>query len=274
MTAVKSANRPLQTPSLEEDYALLKLAARDAGELALTYFKQQILVNRKPDGSEVSEADIAVDTALKLDLRTKRPDYGWLSEETEDDSERLNYRRVWMVDPIDGTNAFLRHVPEWTVSAALVEDGVPVLGVVFNPATGEYFHAMRGKGAFLNDTRIGASKKSTLDGALLIASGGLFKKKIWKEPWPEVKTRWVNSVAYRLALVACGQADATISLSAKSEWDLAAAAIIVEEAGGAITDHHGEAHVYNRPSPRFPSLVASGKALHPLLIDRTNRVDL
>jgi myo-inositol-1(or 4)-monophosphatase len=133
---------------------------------------------------------------------------------------------------------------------------------------------MRGKGAFLNDTRIGASKKSTLDGALLIASGGLFKKKIWKEPWPEVKTRWVNSVAYRLALVACGQADATISLSAKSEWDLAAAAIIVEEAGGAITGHHGEAHVYNRPSPRFPSLVASGKALHPLLIDRTNRVDL
>ncbi len=158
MTAVESANRPLQAPSLEEDYALLKLAARDAGELALTYFKQQILVNRKPDGSEVSEADIAVDTALKLDLRTKRPDYGWLSEETEDDSERLNYRRVWMVDPIDGTNAFLRHVPEWTVSAALVEDGVPVLGVVFNPATREFFHAMRGKGAFLNDTPI-ASKQ-------------------------------------------------------------------------------------------------------------------
>ena len=108
----------------------------------------------------------------------------------------------------------------------------------------------------------------------MIASGGLFKKKIWKEPWPEVKTRWVNSVAYRLALVACGEADATISLSAKCEWDLAAAALIVEEAGGAITDHHGERHIYNRPSPRFTSLVASGKALHPLLIERTNRVDL
>jgi myo-inositol-1(or 4)-monophosphatase len=274
MTAVESAKRPLQAPSLEEDYALLKIAARDAGELALTYFKQQILVNRKPDGSEVSEADIAVDTALKLDLRTKRPDYGWLSEETEDDPERLTCRRVWMVDPIDGTNAFLRHVPEWTISAALVEDGAPVLGVVFNPATGEFFHAIHGKGAFLNDKPIAASKKSTLDGALLIASGGLFKKKIWKEPWPEVKTRWVNSVAYRLALVACGQADATVSLSAKSEWDLAAAALIVEEAGGVITDHHGQPHVYNRPTPRFPSLVASGKALHPLLVDRTNRVDL
>jgi myo-inositol-1(or 4)-monophosphatase len=149
-----------------------------------------------------------------------------------------------------------------------------VLGAVFNPATKEFFHAMRGKGAFLNDEPIAASTKCTLDGALLIASGGLFKKKIWKEPWPEVTTKWVNSVAYRLALVACGQADATISLSAKSEWDLAAAAIIVEEAGGAIADHHGEAYRYNRASPRFSSLVASGKALHPLLIERTDRIDL
>lgn len=272
MTAVEP--RKFSVPSLEEDYALLKTAVRDAGELALTYFRQQLLVNRKPDGSEVSEADLAVDTALKLDLLTNRHGYGWLSEETEDDPERLKRRRVWMVDPIDGTNAFLRHVPEWTVSAALVEDGVPLLGVIFNPATQEFFHAMRGRGAFLNDKAIAASTKNELDGALLIASGGLFKKKIWKEPWPEVKSRWVNSVAYRLALVACGQADATISLSAKSEWDLAAAAVIIDEAGGVITDHHGKAHSYNRASPRFPSVVASGKVLHPLLIERTDRVDL
>jgi myo-inositol-1(or 4)-monophosphatase len=274
MTTIKPAERPLAAPSLDEDYALVKQAAREAGDLALTYFRRQIEVKRKPDGSEVSEADLAVDTALKLDLIGKRPGYGWLSEETLDDPERLGRRLVWMVDPIDGTNAFLRHVPEWTVSAALVEDGQPVIGVVFNPATREFFHAMRGRGAFLNDQPIEASAISTLDGARLIASGGLFKKKIWKEPWPEVKTRWVNSVAYRLALVACGQADATISLSAKCEWDLAAAAIIVEEAGGVITDHHGEAHLYNRASPRFPSLVASGKALHPLLIERTGRIDL
>jgi myo-inositol-1(or 4)-monophosphatase len=274
MTAIESRERPQQTPSLEEDYELLKQAARDAGALALSYFRQQISVNRKPDGSEVSEADLAVDTALKLDLANKRPDYGWLSEESVDDGERLKHRRVWMVDPIDGTNAFLRHVPEWTISAALVEDGVPVLGVVFNPATKQFFSAMRGKGAFLNDETIKASGKSTLDGALLIASGGLFKKKIWKEPWPEVSTRWVNSVAYRLALVACGEADATISLSGKCEWDLAAAAVIVTEAGGIITDHHGKSHPYNSPSPRLSSLVASGPKLHPLLIERTNRVDL
>jgi myo-inositol-1(or 4)-monophosphatase len=274
MTAIEPREKPQETTSLEEDYELLKQAARDAGALALSYFRQQISVNRKPDGSEVSEADLAVDTALKLDLANKRPGYGWLSEESIDDGERLKYRRVWIVDPIDGTNAFLRHVPEWTISAALVEDGVPVLGVVFNPATKQFFSAMRGKDAFLNDKPIKASEKSTLDGALLIASGGLFKKKIWKEPWPEVKTRWVNSVAYRLALVACGDADATISLSNKCEWDLAAAAVIVAEAGGIITDHHGKSHPYNSPSPRLPSLVASGAKLHPLLIERTNRVDL
>jgi myo-inositol-1(or 4)-monophosphatase len=274
MTTIEPSKRPLPFRSLEEDYALLKKATREAGELALTYFRKSIMVTKKIDGSEVSEADLALDVALKLELHAPRPDYGWLSEETEDDPERLKHRRVWMVDPIDGTNAFLRHLPEWTVSAALVEDGVPVLGAVFNPATQEFFHARRGKGAFLNDEPIAASKKNTLDGARLIASGGLFKKKIWKEPWPEVTTKWVNSVAYRLALVACGRADATISLSAKSEWDLAAAALLVEEAGGTITDHHGGVHRYNRASPRFSSLVASGKALHPLLIERTNRVDL
>jgi myo-inositol-1(or 4)-monophosphatase len=274
MTAIEPTKRARSAPSREEDYALLKNAAREAGKLALTYFRKSIVVKRKIDGSEVSEADLALDVALKLELHVPRPDYGWLSEETEDDQERLKSSRVWMVDPIDGTNAFLRHVPEWTVSAALVENGQPVLGVVFNPATDEFFHAMRGKGAFLNDEPIAASEKSTLEGALLIASGGLFKKKIWKEPWPEVNSKWVNSVAYRLALVASGRADATISLSNKSEWDLAAAALIVEEAGGIVTDHHGEAHAYNRASPRFPSLVASGKALHPLLIERTDRIDL
>jgi myo-inositol-1(or 4)-monophosphatase len=274
MSAIEPQQRSAPAPTLAEDYALLRQAVRDAGELALTYFHRQLLAKRKPDGSEVSEADLAVDAALHLDLTTNRPGYGWLSEESEDTPERLSCGRVWMVDPIDGTNAFLRHVPEWTVSAALVADCAPVIGIVFNPATQEFFHAVKGQGAFLNDEPISASELDTLDGARLIASGGLFKKKIWKDPWPEVKTRWVNSVAYRLALVACGLADATISLSAKSEWDIAAAALIIEEAGGTITDHRGQAHTYNNTPPRFPSLVASGAKLHPLIIERTSRIDL
>lgn len=274
MTALQSTKRPEFLPPLEEDYELLKTAVRQAGALANSYFKQEVQVHRKPDGSEVSEADLAVDAALKLDLTTRRKDYGWLSEESPDDRERLKHARVWMIDPIDGTSAFLRHNPEWTVSAGLVEHGVPVLGVVYNPARDEFFHAMRGRGAFLNDAPIHASRKDTLEGAKMIASGGLFKKKIWQEPWPEVTAQWVNSVAYRLALIAAGRGDATISLTAKAEWDLAGAAVIVDEAGGVVTDHRGEPHPYNRETPRFPSLVASGKVLHPLLIERTRRIDL
>ncbi len=274
MTAVTHTNTSPAAPSLDEDYALLKEAVRDAGTLANSYFRKELEVHKKPDGSEVSEADLAVDAALRLNLMTRRKDYGWLSEESPDNRSRLKHSRVWMVDPIDGTSAFLRHVPEWTVSVALVEDGVPVLGVVYNPASDEFFHAMRGHGAFLNDDRIKVSDKKTLEGAEMIASGGLFKKNIWKEPWPNVTARWVNSVAYRLALVAAGKGDATISLSPKAEWDLAAAAIVMDEAGGITTDHRGNPHIYNREDPRFPSLVGSGKTLHPLLIERTGRIDL
>jgi myo-inositol-1(or 4)-monophosphatase len=272
-----TALRPTSTPSprsLQEDFLLLKQAVKDAGSLAFSYFRQDIEVKRKIDGTEVSEADLAVDAALKQALSGARPSYGWLSEETEDDDNRLERSFVWMVDPIDGTNAFLRHVPEWTVSAALVVNGKPVLGIVFNPATQEFFHAIRREGAFLNDAPINVSDRSNLEGALVIASGGLFKKRIWKKPWPGVESRWVNSVAYRLALVASGRADATVSLSAKFEWDLAAGVLLVQEAGGMVTDHHGHAFRFNLPLPRFPSLVAAPPRLHGKLIERTSRIDL
>jgi myo-inositol-1(or 4)-monophosphatase len=273
MTALPQATAPA-AHSLEEDFGLLKTAAIDAGRLAHGYFRQDIAVRRKLDGTEVSDADIAVNEALKDTLLGGRPDYGWLSEESEDDATRLERRFVWMVDPIDGTNAFLRHIPEWTISAALVQEGKPVLGIVFNPATDEFFHAVRGGGAYLNGKPIKVTGREALEGALFIASGGLFKKRIWKEPWPGVESRWVNSVAYRLSLVAAGTADATVSLSAKSEWDLAAGVLLVEEAGGVVTDHHGHGFRFNLPIPRFPSLVAAPPGLHAKLIERTSRVDL
>jgi len=273
MTALSHASVP-PPHALDEDFRLLKSAVEGAGKLAHSYFRQEVAVRRKKDGTEVSDADIAVNEALKETLLGGRPDYGWLSEESEDDATRLERRLVWMVDPIDGTNAFLRHIPEWTISAALVQEGKPVLGAVFNPATGEFFHAIRGRGAFLNGKPIKVTGRETLEGALFIASGGLFKKRIWKEPWPGVESRWVNSVAYRLALVAAGRADATVSLSAKCEWDLAAGVLIVEEAGGVVTDHHGHAFRFNLPIPRFPSLVAAPPGLHAKLIERTSLVDL
>ena len=245
---------------------------RDAAQIALKTFRGEVRHWIKGHNSPVSDADLAVDTFLREKL--SRPDIGWLSEESADDLKRLQSERLYIVDPIDGTRAYLAGNEDWSICAALIERGRPVACALYAPVLGDMYVAARGGGATRNDAPIAASKKSTLDGALLIASGGLFKKKIWKEPWPEVETEWVNSVAYRLALVACGRADATISLSNKSEWDLAAAALLVEEAGGIVTDHHGGPHRYNRAIPRFPSLVASGKALHPLLIERTRRIDL
>ncbi|MEM9591687.1 MAG: inositol monophosphatase family protein, partial [Pseudomonadota bacterium] len=203
----QKANAPSHTR--QEDFDILSRAVREAGALASSYFKASPKAFKKPDGSQVSEADLAVDAALKLDLTTRRKEYGWLSEESPDDRSRLKHARVWMVDPIDGTGAFLREIPEWTVSAALVEDGVPVIGVVFNPEADEFFHAIRGGGAFLNGEPIHTTDRSSLDGAKMIASGGLFRKKIWEDPWPNVTAQWVNSVAYRLALVASGRGDAT-----------------------------------------------------------------
>lgn len=274
MTALSASKRE-PNPALEEDLDLLKVAVRDAGALALTYFDEQKLhVKKKPDGSEVSQADVAVDAALKLDLGTPRRGYGWLSEESEDTRERLGRQSIWVVDPIDGTRAFIRNVPEWTISAALVRDEEPVLGAVYNPVTGEFFHAIKGGGAYLNDTRIHIDDSKELAGARLIASGGLFRKPVWRDPWPDVETQWVNSVAYRLALVAANKAEATISLTPKSEWDIAAAALIVEEAGGRVTDHAGHGFRYNQPDPRVGSVVGAPPAIHHAIIERTRHVEL
>ena len=162
MTALphKSASPP---HSLDENFALLKAAVQAAGKLAHGYFRRELQVQTKRDGTEVSEADLAVDALLKGTLLAGRPNYGWLSEETEDDPNRLDQRFVWMVDPIDGTNAFLRHIPEWTISAALVQEGKPVIGMVYNPATSEFFHAMKGRGAFLNVKPIQVSGRDKLE---------------------------------------------------------------------------------------------------------------
>ncbi|MGI9382473.1 MAG: inositol monophosphatase family protein [Methyloligellaceae bacterium] len=258
-----------QATTHDADLALLIEAVRDAGALALSYFGQGPEARLKPDGTQVSDADLAVDAELKSRLTGARPAYGWLSEETADDGRRLETPRVWIVDPIDGTRAFLKEHPEWTVAAALVEHGQPVLAAVYNPPKDEFFWAARGAGAHLNDRRIHVSDRSELAGCRLFAARNLFRRDIWQEPWPEVETVWVNSIAYRLALVAAGRGEGTLSLSRKSDWDLAAADLLVHEAGGIVTTRAGEALTYNRPRPEHDSVVAAGPLLHPAVIERT-----
>jgi myo-inositol-1(or 4)-monophosphatase len=258
--------------SLSDDEALLNEAVRAAGELALSFFGSGMTGRQKADATPVSDADLAVDRMLHERLIGERPDYGWLSEESADHPSRLDAARLWIVDPIDGTRAFLAGTPEWTIAAALVEHGQPVLGAVFNPATGEMFTARRGGGAWLNGAPISVTTREEIAGCRMIATKGFFKHKIWIAPWPATETIWVNSIAYRLALIAAGRADATLSLTGKSEWDIAAAALLVEEAGGRVTDAAGTPLAYNQPSPRINGLVAAAPRLHDLLVARTKPV--
>lgn len=259
--------------SLADDMKLLSEAVREAGKVALSFFGASPETQKKQDGTSVSEADHAANDILHDTLMSARPGYGWLSEESTDDKSRLNARHVWIIDPIDGTRAFLDHKPEWAVSAALVDDGKPLLGIVFNPATNEWFEAQRGRGATLNGKKISVSTNSQLENASFVGSKSLFKKDFWSKPWPQVNSRWANSIAYRLALVANGTADATLTHTPKNEWDMAAAALIVEEAGGRVSTFDGTTLEFNRDKPIYPNILAASSSLYPELLERTKTID-
>ncbi len=258
------------------DLELIEAAAREAGELALSYRRQgKVKVWGKPGGSPVTNADLAVDKLLTETLRAARPDYGWLSEETADDRSRLERRRVFVVDPIDGTIAFMKDRPHWAVSIAVVEDGRPVAGVLHAPSHQETFVAQAGEGARMNGQPIHVGDRDRLEGAALLADARYLRKPDWPRPWPEdltIETR--NSVAYRMALVGCGGFDAVVAISSKCDWDLAASDLIVREAGGCATDHRGGRFAYNQASVTKRSLVCAGPALHALILERVGHIQL
>lgn len=252
-----------------DDDTLLRDAVRAAGALARDLAADATDHWHKPDGTPISQADLKVNDLLKERLTGARPDYGWLSEETQDDARRLEKRRVWVIDPIDGTSAFVKGDPHWTVSAALVEDGRPIVGVVFNPMTEEFFEARAGQGARLNGKVIRVSERAVLKGARMIMHRSALKSDRWAEPWPRLKAEMRNSMAYRLSLVASGDFDATVVLSGKSEWDLAAADLLVHEAGGTVTTHDGARFTYNQATIRLPNVLAAGPGLYDTLLQRT-----
>lgn len=250
---------------MARDRALLIETVREAGLLALAMRRTRLRTWTKGVSSPVSEADIAVNDLIASRLATL-PDYGWLSEESADDLSRLGRRRVWIVDPIDGTRSFVARKPEFTICAALVIDGTPLAGAVFNPVTEEFFEAWKGGGARLNGQKIGVTRRRRLKGAELLASRRSFEHNDWLGHSPGAKFDHVNSIAYRMALVASGRYDATISMTAKSDWDLAAADIIVAEAGGSSTTSDGLPYRYNQSEPRHADVVCAG-ALHERLLE-------
>ena len=258
------------------DLELITQAALQAGELALDYQRQgKVKVWSKEGGSPVTNADLAVDKLLKETLLAARPGYGWLSEETADDHSRLSKRRIFVVDPIDGTIAFMKDRPHWAVSIAVVEDGQPVSGALRAPVHGETFTAEAGLGARLNGRPIQVSSRAELAGAALLSDAKMLRHPSWPEPWPDdLRIESRNSVAYRMALAAEGRFDAVVALSSKCDWDLAASDLIVREAGGLATDHRGRRFAYNQASVCKPSLVCAGPALHALILKRVGHIEL
>lgn len=259
---------------LAADLDLIRAAAIRAGALAQAERDRGLRIDHKVGGSPVTSADLAVDAMLKAELLGARPDYGWLSEETPDTPERLAKSRIFVVDPIDGTVAFMKSQPWWCVPIAVVEDGFPVAAVIHVPALNETFEATLGGGARLNGRSITASDVDTLDDAAVLADARLMEGPQWPEPWPPMRYEKRNALAYRMALVASGAFDAAIALTPKWDWDVCAGALIGTEAGAKVSDHHGRSWHFNRPDPRQSSLVCSAPALHPLILRRTTPIPL
>lgn len=250
---------------LADDLALLRDAAQEGGRIAMRWYGGDPQVWMKGGTSPVSEADYAVDAFLKETLRKARPDYGWLSEETVDTPDRLSARRTFVVDPIDGTRAFLERQDLWCVSIAVVDaGGRPLAGVLDCPARGEVFGASAGAGATLNGRPLSVRPQPERP--------SIAGPKIMLETLPPPLLsrmqahRYIPSLAYRIAMIAAGRIDGTFVKANSHDWDLAAADLILTEAGGAVHDPAGAALLYAGRDPKRGVLAAgSGPLLREMV---------
>ena len=251
-----------------DDLALMVEASRLAADIAMSHFRQDPEVWYKHGGrSPVSEADIAIDELLKKVLLAARPDYGWLSEEAEDTEHRLAHRRVFIIDPIDGTRAYVAGRPDWCVSVGLVEDGKPVAGVLAAPARGELWQGHVGGGAFLNNVRLTVGKPEVQDALLRVAVPDMVAKVM--RPGTEASLNKVAggpSLALRVAAVAQGELDGVFVRPQASEWDLAAADTLLAETGHILVDRAGARMLYNQPDPSRGLLLAASRQQVPGLL--------
>jgi myo-inositol-1(or 4)-monophosphatase len=251
------------------DLALLEAAAREAGALAVKGRAAGFKSWSKGAAGPVTEVDLAIDAMLKQRLLDARPDYGWLSEETPDNPQRLQHDRVFVIDPIDGTQAFIQGTSEFTISIGLVRGNEAWAGAIYNPSTDEMFLGARDSGATYKGGPMQVSTTGALENASLIGKQAFFSLPSWPDPWPALRLGFRQSIAYRLGLVANGRFDGVILAGMKHDWDIAAGVAIVEAAGGRVSDPWGAPLQFNKPDPRAPGVVAAGAALHPLLIERT-----
>ena len=259
----------VETDTNASDLAFLQDVVREAGEIGLRYFNAPNRVSYKSGNSPVTEADMEIDSFLKSELMKRRPTYGWLSEETEDNLDRLSCHRVFIVDPIDGTRGFIDGRKEWCISIAIVEKNKPVVAALHCPSLGQSFFAVKGGGISLvgcsveseqktNHFRVTASKK-VID---FIDTLG--------DDTPFVTTPFIPSLAYRLAMVSQGRLEAAFARGGACEWDVAAAELLLSEANCSLTTAKGEALGYNQEIVKLPALIACKTTLHDRLLSIAN----
>lgn len=244
--------------NLSRDLDLLVSAVKKGGAVAMKSFGRKDLNSWLKNGVEpVTEVDMEVNGVLKKDLLGERQDYGWLSEESTDDKTRLSKKYVWVVDPIDGTRAYMKGTPDFCISVALLEDHIPVLGVTYAPALNKFFHAAKGEGAYLNGKPIHVTEPKIVAGIRLQSDDGYIgNAKRWGIPWPDIDVEKFQSFALRLAAFAGGEADAVLSAKPKSEWDVAAGAVLIPEAGGVLCDQDGQPFSFNQENTRLHQVIA------------------
>jgi len=259
----------MSSSSHAETLVRIQSALESARQIFARFTLGAIEAEYKAGHDPVTEADKEIDAILRQQLLLDGE--GWLSEESVDDLSRLERKRVWIVDPLDGTREFVAGVPEFCVSVAMVEDGIPVAGGICNPATNEVFLGSLDSGVTYNGKPARASQRTSLEGAVVLASRSEIKRGEWKRfDKAAVKVRPMGSVAYKLALVSAGLADVTFTLTPKHDWDIAGGAALVTSAGGFISTLANVPLRCNRKSPLLPGLLAGGPFLRDELLTLVN----
>ncbi len=240
---------------IEEDLELIRSAAVSAGIIATGFFRQDVKTWSKENSSPVSEADYAVDRYLKATLLAERPDYGWLSEETADDLVRLGRSRIFVVDPIDGTRGYLHGDDSWTICIAVVEDGIPIAGVVYAPIRDEFYEATLGGGSYLNGEPLQRRARVGNTGPIMPAPDAVHRE-LDARGIAYVRGPAVRSLALKLVQVASGELDIAISRRGAQDWDIAAASLILSECGIVLEDVCCGAPTYNKQEIRHGAIAA------------------
>ncbi|WP_435256973.1 3'(2'),5'-bisphosphate nucleotidase CysQ [Thioclava sp. FR2] len=254
------------------DLALLTEVIAEAGLIAMRFFGANPKVwDKGGEHGPVTEADLAVNAYLKDKLRAARPDYGWLSEETPDDAERLTKERLFIVDPIDGTRAYIAGETNFAISVAVAEAGEVVAGAVLLPAKNRLYTGVKGGLAYRDGVAIRASQRAHLAGAHVLATKANMAPDYWPGGVPDLQRSFRTSLAYRLCLAAEGRYDGMLTFRPTWEWDIAAGALICACAGARVSDRFGESLRFNSPTAQTAGVVSTAPGIHTDLMQRLGR---